>query len=91
MTTETITLDNGQTLTVAPLTLAQVDALQAAAETGDRKALTTVYMDAANNAGANFDYDSFCAIVPACDTLKIQAAIMRMSGVSPKGKEAAAS
>lgn len=91
MTTETITLDNGQTLTVTSLTLAQVDAFQAAAQSADRKALTTIYMQAANNAGANLDYDSFCALVPAVDFAKVQDAVMRVSGLAPKGEEAAAS
>ena len=91
MTTETITLDNGQTLTVAPLTLAQVQRFRSAASTDAGEAVIEMCRDAVNNAGGNYTPEAFSEIVTYRDLDPLQTVILRVSGLAAKGEEAAAS
>ena len=45
---------------------------------------------AVNNAGANYDSDSFGEMVTYLDLVPLQAVVLRVSGLAPKGEEPAA-
>lgn len=91
MTTETITLDNGQTLTVAPLTLAQVQKFRSAASSDPGDAAIEMCRSAVNNAGASYDANAFAELVTYLDLGPLQEAVLRVSGLAAKGEEPAAS
>ncbi len=91
MTTETIILDNGQTLTVAPLTLAQVQRFRSAAASDPGDAMIEMCRAAVNNAGANYDANAFGEMVTYLDLVPLQETVLRVSGLAPKGEEPAAS
>ncbi len=91
MTTETITLDNGGTLTVAPLTLAQVQRFRSAATSDAGSAVVEMCRASVNNAGANYDADAFGEMVTYLDLEPLQAVVLRVSGLVAKGEEPAAS
>ena len=91
MTTETITLNNGGTLTVAPLTLAQVQRFRSAASGDAGNAVIEMCRAAVNNAGANYDADAFCELVTYLDLVPLQTVVLHVSGLVPKGEEPAAS
>lgn len=90
MRVENVTLESGATVTLAPLTLEQVDAYIDGGNGGDRTAVYVACMNAANNGGSSYDLDSFRKTITFPDLRAMQAAMQRVTGLLPEGEAAAA-
>ncbi len=90
MRTETVTLLSGAEVTLAPLTLEQVDAYIDASATGDRSGVYAACMNSANNAGSAYDLDRFRKEITFPDLVALQAAMRRVTMLAAEGEAAAA-
>ena len=90
MRTENVTLQSGAEVTLAPLTLAQVDAYIEASAAGDRSGIYAACMNSANNGGSTYDLDRFRQEITFPDLVALQTAMRRVTMLAAEGEEAAA-